>query len=293
MLVITALFASMLSQYAQGGRIAYVAVKTDKVTYINGENVTFKLTPLTSGVYFSTSGLDPNYYWYNPGANLGTVHIIRIPDGYDPDQVINDKKMLDKIQSWDDRDMAVGFDYFNSTDGTKSLSWNGTVMQNNYDDLGHLSVIYRKALGGYYLIYPQFTSLAGHPVKFQLDRNAIFYLDALRVTTVPSIEGTTLTYNMTVSAPSSFTGDTHCEMSWSVNGNTGQEGNGSDTNHAAFDVVPGGSRNISFQQQVTVYSGYESFRLAGWIDTSQGNYTFQKTDWWINGRWSNDQPYYL
>jgi hypothetical protein len=292
MLVVTALFASMMSQYAQGGRIAYVGVKTDKGTFADGENVSFKFIPLTNGVYFSTSGIDTSYGMYY-GQTIGAVHIIRIPADVDPDHIINDKKILSKVQSWDNRDMTVAFDYFNSTDGTMSLSWNGTVMQYLYgDSYASPSVIYRKALAGYYLIYPQFTSLDGHSVKFQLDRNAIFYLDTLKLSAVPGIYGTIVTYNMTVSVPTTLTGGSHCNMSWSINGMGGREENGSDSNRVEFDIVPGESHTFTIEEQAYFYSGMQSFHLTGWIDTTWGNYTFDKTDWLIDGRWYDTPEYY-
>ena len=292
MLVVTAFFASMLSQYAQGGRIAYVSVKTDKASYVEGENISFKLVPLASDVFFKGTGIagtDGNYY----GDPVGAIHIVRIPDDIDPDQIIGDRNMLDKVNSWDGRGMGVSFDYFNSTDGAMSLSWNCTVMTFTYQDqFTPPSITYHKALGGNYLIYPTIMPLAGHTVKFQLDRNAIFHLDTLELSAVPGLSGTMLTYNMTVSAPASLAGDSHCTMSWSTNGMTGQEGNGSGSNKVEFDIASGGSHIFTVQQQVYVYAGMQSFQLTGWIATSWGNYSFEKTDWYNDGRWYDSPQYY-
>jgi hypothetical protein len=292
MLIATAFLASMMSQYAQGGRIAYIGIKMDSETFVEGENVTFKFIPLTKDVYFSTSGFDTNY-GMTYGYPLGSVHIIRIPDNINPDQIIQDRKLLDKISSWDNRDMTVSFDYFNSTDGTKSLSWNGTVMQNVYPIQGYAysSVTYRKALGGNYLVFPQFTSLAGHSVKFQLDRNAIFSLETLRMTASPGINGSELYYNVTVSAPSTLTGVSSCTMSWSINGMTESAGNGSN-NRAEFDLASGGTHDLTISEPGYFWTGSISFRLSGWIDTAWGNYTFEKVDWYINGGWSDSPQYY-
>jgi hypothetical protein len=300
MLIATALLASMMSQYAQGGRIAYVSVKTDKTSYTTGENISFRFVPLTDGVYFSTSGIDRSNLMYG-GQEIGSVHIIRIPDSIDPDQIIRDRNMLNKIQSWDNRDMTVSFDYFNSTDGTKSLEWNGTVtgtaltFVNGYQ-FGHFT--YSKAMAGYYLVYPQFTSLGGHSVKFQLDRNAIFYLDTLKLSSVPGIDGSTITYNMTLSAPTSMVGDSHCVMSWSINGITDRDPNGTDPRRAEFDITPGGNHSLVVQETSTSYSGFygmQSFRLSGWIDTAWGNFTIERMDYLFGGRWYDspqDYSYY-
>lgn len=293
MLVVTALFASMLSQYAQGGRIAYVAVETDKYVFTQGENITFRFVPLSSGVDFSTSGVDPRYGGSgNYGIGSG-VHIIRIPDGREPDDIINNRTVLDMVQSWDSSDMTVYFNYFNSTDGTKSLSWNGTVMDPSYYFVQGLPVnTYHKALAGYYLIYPIFTSLSGHYVKFQLDRKAIFYLDTLKLTSVPRLDGANVSYNETVNAPPSMNGSSHCTMSWSVDGMTAPGTNGTDTRRAEFDLAPGESHSFTIKQPAYLYSGMQSFRLTGWIDTAWGNYTFSRSYWYIDGRW-NDNPQYL
>ena len=292
MLIMTALFASMLSQYAQGGRIAYVSVKTDSPVFTEGENVTFKFVPLSKDVYFSTSGIDTSSGMYL-GINIGSVHIIRIPDSVDPYRIIDDRTLLDKIGSWDTRDMTVSFDFFNSTDGTKSLSWNATVWQYTYNQYTlYADMTYHKALGGYYLIYPQFTSLAGHPVKFQLDRDAIFYLDALTMKVVPSMNGSLLNYNVTVSAPASLTGDSNCTMYCFVSGMGGQEGNGSLGNLVEFDLVSGGSHSMTIQGTALHYQGMDSYQISGWIDTSWGNYTFYRSDWYINGGWYDSPQYY-
>ena len=56
MVVMTALVASVVVSSVQGSRIAYVAVSADKESYSMGENVTFKLRPLTSGVDFTIGG---------------------------------------------------------------------------------------------------------------------------------------------------------------------------------------------------------------------------------------------
>lgn len=295
MLIATALLASMMSQYAQGGRIAYVSVKTDKTTYVEGENISFKFIPLTDGVYFSTSGIDTDYGMYYD-QSMGFVHIIRIPDDVDPDQIIQDRHMLNRIQNWDNRDMAVSFDYFNSTDGTLSLEWNATVIKyvySNYYDVPP-TVAYTKALAGNYLIYPQFESLAGHSVKFQLDRNAIFYLDTLKLSSVPIVNGSSVTNNLTVSAPASMVGDSHCTMSWSVNGATNRDVNGTDPNRVEFDLVPGGSHAMVIDMGTINYESYygQQFRLSGWIDTAWGNYTFDQTRWFKEGGWYDSLQYY-
>lgn len=293
MLIATALMASMMSQYAQGGRIAYVSVKTDKTTYAEGENVSFKFIPLTAGVYFSTYGIDTDYSMYYD-QHMGFVHIIRIPDGIDPDQIIQDRYMLNRIQNWDNRDMTVSYDYFNSTDGTKSLEWNATVMSYVYSDQFIPTKAYSKALAGYYLIYPQFESLAGHSVKFQLDRNAIFYLDTLKMSSVPHVNGTSMTYNITVGAPTFMVGDSHCTMSWSINGANYRDANGTDPNKAEFDLVPGGNHSMVIDVGTINHEiNYDmQFRLSGWIDTSWGNFTFDQTRWYREGGWYDSPQYY-
>jgi hypothetical protein len=290
MLVVTALLASMMSQYAQGGRIAYVSVKTDKTSYSYGENVTFKFVPLTKDVSFSTSGTDPTYGIYY-GNEPGSVHIVRIPDDVDPHRIMDDRTLLQLVDSWDNRDMTVSFDYFNSTDGEKSLSWNGTEIQYTYYDQFKTTVSYNTALGGYYLIYPQFTSLSGHAVKFQLDQNAIFHLDSLSMTFEPSYNGSAVSYNMTVSTPSSMGGSSHCKMSWKINGmNMGQ--NGPSVISAEFDMVSGGVHQLTASAQGVIYSDMDSFILSGWIDTSWGNFTFFRTDWYVRGGWYDSPQYY-
>ncbi|HEY3419000.1 MAG TPA: hypothetical protein VGK23_00415 [Methanomassiliicoccales archaeon] len=299
MLIVTALLASMMSQYAQGGRIAYVSVKTDKTTYSEGENISFKFIPLTDGVYFSTSGIDYINSMFN-GQKLGSVHIVRIPDSIDPDQIIRDRNMLNKIQSWDNRDMTVSFDYFNSTDGTKSLEWNATVMRSAFTYVGNFQMshyAYTKAMAGYYLIYPQFTSLEGHSVKFQLDKNAIFYLDTLKMSSVPGLNESMISYNMTLSAPTSMVGNSHCVMSWSINGVTDRDPNGTDLRRAEFDIAPGGNHSLVIEEATIIYGGYgmQSFRLSGWIDTAWCNFTFERMDYLIGGGWYDspqDYSYY-
>jgi hypothetical protein len=290
MLVVTALLASMMSQYAQGGRIAYVSVRMDKDTYSEGEKVTFKFVPLTQGVYFNTTGISP----YDGN---GYVHIIRIPDGVDPDQIIQDRKMLDKVQSWDDRDMAVSYAYFDSTEGVKSLEWNATMMNYQYLNAPYnaYTVTYAKALAGYYLVYPQFESLAGHTVRFQLDRSAIFYLDTLKMSAVPGVNGTMVTYNMTVSAPASMVGSSHCRMAWSINGMDEKDPNGTNLNRAEFDILPGGSYELAiehYSETIAQHFGMDSYHLRGWIDTAWGNYSFDQMDWLVNGRWYDSPQYY-
>ncbi len=293
MLIVTAVLVSMLSQYAQGGRIAYVSVKADKTTFAEGENVSFSFVPMTPGVEFSTSGIDSGY-GMSYGIAVGSVHIVHIPDNVDPDQIIQDRKMMDKISSWDNRDMMVLFDYFNSSDGTKSLSWNGTQIHFTYDTAhqnSNPSVTYSKALGGYYLIYPQFTPLSGHPVKFQLDRNAIFFLDSLKMTSVPTMNGSMVNYDVTFSAPASLSGVSHCNFTWSINGMTSGIENGS-YSQAEFDLTPGGSHSLTIAEMGYVQSEMQIYHLAGWIDTAWGNYTFDRWDYHINGGWYDSPQYF-
>lgn len=62
MFVGVALLASLVYGSVQDSRIAYVAVRTDKEVYTSGENVTFKLVPLTDGIEFTMD--DQNDPWY-------------------------------------------------------------------------------------------------------------------------------------------------------------------------------------------------------------------------------------
>jgi hypothetical protein len=295
MLVITTLVASMMVQYTQGGRIAYVGVRTDKSVYSDGEDVTFKFVPLTTGVYFSTSGRYQDLYegtYYQGDPNYHAVMIVKIPDGYSPDQVIGQKN-LNSIYSWNSgANMGTGFDYFNSTDGPLSLRWNATVMKQSYDTYnGTVTTTYIKATGGYYIILPSFKSMAGHPVSFQLDRSAIFYIDALKVSAVPSLIGTSFTFNMRVSAPSNFTGTSHCTMSWSLNGPMDTSG-GSIQGIDSFDLVPEGEHrlNITAETYTGMY-GQNQFGVSGYVQSSWGNYSFNVFKYLNDGRWS-DSSYY-
>lgn len=92
MILGVALLASLVHGSVQDSRIAYIAVRTDKDVYTSDENVTFSLVPLTEGLQFTLDG------WKDPYRN--GVHVVRIPEGVDPSEVVTDPSLLQQIDMW-------------------------------------------------------------------------------------------------------------------------------------------------------------------------------------------------
>lgn len=168
MIVGVSLLASVVYGSVQESRIAYIAVRTDKDVYTSGENVTFKLVPLTEGLQFTLGG---GMYPYQNG-----VQVVRIPDDVNPADVVTDPSLLERIHFWGLGRNILPIGTFNSTGEPLEMSWNGTVQID-----GELTggVNWANATSGYYLLYPRLERSQGHVTKFMLDDAAVFYYRSL------------------------------------------------------------------------------------------------------------------
>ena len=197
MLVMTAVVASFVVSSVQGTRIAYVAISADKESYSMGEDVTFKLRPLTQGIDFTIGGESGDPY---RGTYYGEmVTIVRIPDDVDPYSLIDRSGGLNDISMWKSHSpnrASIPIPLFSSSGESLDMSWNGTLRA--YDKTG--SYIWGEATAGYYLLYPEYYSY-GRTVKFFLDHSSIFYYDGLDVDYEITTEGQETTITMSLTLP--------------------------------------------------------------------------------------------
>ncbi len=172
MLVFTAFIATFVLSSVQGSRVAYVAVKADKAVYEMGENVTFKLTPLTPGIECTLNGIG-----YGSG-----ISMVRLPNDIDPETYLDDAEALQNISSgyygYGSSGPAVDIPSFTTHGDPLSYSWNGTITA---WDPATGNITWGHATAGYYLMYPVNFNNYNTGTKLMLDRSSIFYLGGLKV----------------------------------------------------------------------------------------------------------------
>ncbi|MFB3787995.1 MAG: hypothetical protein ACE15F_16680 [bacterium] len=169
LVVITAAISSIAYANVQSGRIAYVGVHVDRSSYQAGDNVTFRLVPLTKGVDFDVT--------FIPSSGM---QIVRIPDAMGPDGFLADPQALSKVYSYGYGGglASVPVERYDSRGPSPVLSWNGTIfVYNDYllDNATGRNQQWMTANSGYYLVVPPPFSSTGHHVQFMLDRSSIFY----------------------------------------------------------------------------------------------------------------------
>jgi hypothetical protein len=274
--LITIVLASFVVNATKESKVAYVSAKADKPSYSFGEDVTFQLYSLTPDVEFVGTGL-ASIDFYNYG-NEG-VHIVRIPDDVDPNEVLVNESLFSRVPSWDQYGPVVSFSTFSSTDGPLKLSWNGTYPVDRYSPTPGYVV----ASAGYYMIYPVLDWISGHSVMFMLDRNAIFHLDSLNITMEPSYDQDTnkLTLSVEVAGPTDYDATIHCQLNATLWGNMGNAGN--DTT-LTFDLAP--QESYRYTVSATLFS-YEYWYVtySGYIDTDIGRFVFSYTFPESGGEW--------
>lgn len=200
MLALTAVVSTMVYGSVQATRIAYVAVQADKKVFEAGENVTFRLIPMSSDIRFTVSG----YYYSDAG-----MHVIRIPDWIDPETMLDDPKMVQNISSWEyggGMRTVIPFPEYNSSGEPLAMSWNGSIYVQS--PATGQNGTWAKASSGYYLLYPKFDWVYGNKVKFMLDESAIFRYESITVEydMTALANGTSVAVGLTL--PSGFEGAT-------------------------------------------------------------------------------------
>ena len=266
LLVMTAVVSSIIVSSVQGSRIAYVAVSADKESYSLGENVTFKLRPLSQGVDFTIGGGagDPNY-----GSYFGeVVSIVRIPDDMDPYSIIDDPDVLNDMYSWRNHNSVnLPIPQFSSSGESLSMSWNGTVWAYDSNYAGH---VWGQATAGYYLLYPgnNYYYSYDRTVKFFLDHSSIFYYGGLDVDYNFTTEGQRTNLIMNLTLPSS---SSPVEGYLSAFMPTGGPVNASSFFNQTLGLRPGETTTIS----IALPSAYRSsLTLDAILTTGSGRFIF-------------------
>ena len=178
MLVIGSLVALFVFTTLDNGRIAYISVKTGKSSYDAGENVTFQLIDNTPDIEFNVTDQNdtPGHITYS----MGSINIVKIPDGIDPGWVsknllANDNLASDPFRA-DTPVASVHYGYFSNEHTPLDLSWDGKICSYNTFTDGST---YFPATSGYYLVLPDFRYAASHQIIFKIDQNAIFHYGGL------------------------------------------------------------------------------------------------------------------
>lgn len=272
LLVMTAVVSSIIVSSVQGSRIAYVAVSADKESYSLGENVTFKLRPLSQGVDFTIGGgyVDPN-----TGIGYGEmVTIIRIPDGMDLHSIIDDPDVLNDMYSWRNHNsINLPIPAFSSSGESLSMSWNGTIKAYDRNYTGY---VWGQATAGYYLLYPDHfysTFSSDRVIKFFLDHSSIFYYDGLDVDYNFTTEGQRTNLIMNLTLPSDFTPSSGSPLEGYLSAfiPTGGPMNASSFFNQTLDLRPGETTTIS----IALPSAYRSsLTLDAILTTGSGRFIF-------------------
>ena len=111
---------------------------------------------------------------------MGTINIVRIPDGIDPDWVVDHLLLNEDLSTkpflGESSLATIHYDYFNGKQSPLNMSWDGRIEVSNIFTEDATSF---PATSGNYLVLPDFQYSTGHQVQFKIDRDAIFHLDGL------------------------------------------------------------------------------------------------------------------
>jgi hypothetical protein len=283
-------------------RIAYISVKTDKTSYEAGEKVTFKLIDNTPDIDFNVT--DPNNSPEHMTYSLGAINIVKIPDGIDPDWVVDhllaNENLATKPFRADTYVATIHYGYFSSEHSPLNLSWDGKIgAYNDFTD-GFTSF---PATSGDYLVLPDFQYASIPQIHFKIDDNAIFHYNSLGASINMTVNpNNNVTVKLRLTSPPGTAGNLNAELFSNLRyPETGEPTVGNVTvivsNHFFNDtvVIDPTVNNIStivFNVKVPDNGEIsQTIFFDALLVTSIGNYTFGFNGNWWNGGWVGMNQY--
>ncbi len=303
LLVSGAVLSVFVYNVIQSKRVASVSVRTDKMVYNAGEDVTFQLVDNTPCIDFNVT--DPSSLGLNYANGHGQINIVKIPEAVSLDTAIREllaeNIIFPSIRS-DSYLATIHYRYFDSKHAPLNLSWDGMILENSAFTKGPTP-----ATSGYYAILPDFRYLPGVHIDFHLDRGAIFYYNSLNaginITNNPdrnvSVKLTLGTVPGTVAVQSA---DLHTNFYFIENSQSfvpnGTIPNGNHYHNQSVILTPGIDMEVSFVLDVKVPDNgenaggtwFSTIYFTGLLITPSGNYSFGLNGTWKEG-WKELQQY--